>query len=170
MHTNFNTYKKKRIGDKNMNKNETNFINTIMDAIFDDCPTPSSTRVPIIQDVKFYNDIATVVTFVDGTRSRCVCASTDTFSKEVGIAICLAKRAIGNRNFHEEITKYCEQPMTYNEKKKKKKKPATCDDHFSEPCHCSYERIKNQADEMYPQSDYTKEKKKKKKKSKKKGK
>lgn len=48
-----------------------------------------------VQDVKFFNDRATVVTFTDGTQTRSVCDKEDHFSKDVGIAYCLFKRFLG---------------------------------------------------------------------------
>ena len=51
-----------------------------------------------IKDVKVYNNRAVVVTFDDDTSTKSVCDKDDTFSVEVGITVCLMKKALGGQD------------------------------------------------------------------------
>ena len=47
-----------------------------------------------IRDVKVVKDKVVIVSFVDGTQEKAVCAEEDTFSVENGITICLIKKLL----------------------------------------------------------------------------
>ena len=58
-------------------------------------------RNPEIENVIF-NDPATVVMWSDGTKTVVKCQPGDTYSKETGLALCIAKKYLGNKgNFNE---------------------------------------------------------------------
>ena len=59
-----------------------------------------------IKDVIF-NDPATIVLWVDGTKTVVKCQDGDVYSKDVGLALCFAKKALGNKgNFNEVFKKW----------------------------------------------------------------
>lgn len=51
-----------------------------------------------------FKDRTTIVVWDDGTITKVTCQKGDEFSKEVGIAMCIAKRAYGGSRFNERIT------------------------------------------------------------------
>lgn len=60
----------------------------------------------IIKDVIF-NDPATIVIWSDGSKTVVKCQPGDTYSKETGLALCIAKKYLGNKgNFNEVFKKY----------------------------------------------------------------
>lgn len=62
--------------------------------------------VPQIKNVIF-NDPATVVIWSDGTKTVVKCQPGDTYSKETGLALCIAKKSLGNKgNFNEVFKKW----------------------------------------------------------------
>lgn len=94
--------------------------------------------VPKIKDVKF-NNPATIVWWADGTKTVVTCMDNiakvmvkdkdgndvivskprpaDTYDKYIGLAMCVAKKALGNKaNFNTEISKW----IRYDEKRTKK--------------------------------------------------
>ena len=61
---------------------------------------------PQIKNVIF-NDPATVVYWADGTKTVVKCQEGDTYSKETGLALCIAKKYLGNKgNFNEVFKKW----------------------------------------------------------------
>lgn len=61
---------------------------------------------PSIKDVIF-NDPATIVIWSDGSKTVVKCQSGDTYSKETGFALCIAKKFLGNKgNFNEVFKKW----------------------------------------------------------------
>lgn len=49
-----------------------------------------------------FNDPATVVYWLDGTKTVVKCQPGDTYSKETGLALCIAKKFLGNKgNFND---------------------------------------------------------------------
>ena len=57
--------------------------------------------VTVIKKVIF-NDPATVVMWSDGTKTVVKCQPGDVYSKETGLALCIAKKFLGNKgNFNE---------------------------------------------------------------------
>lgn len=62
--------------------------------------------VPQIKNVIF-NAPATVVIWSDGTKTVVKCQPGDTYSKETGLALCIAKKYLGNKgNFNEVFKKW----------------------------------------------------------------
>lgn len=56
-----------------------------------------------------FNNPATIVIWKDGTKTVVKCQECDTYNKEVGLAMCFAKKAMGNKgNFNEIFKKYCQ--------------------------------------------------------------
>lgn len=67
-----------------------------------------------IKDVIF-NNPATVVLWKDGTKTVVKCQTGDIYEKEVGLALCIAKKALGNKgNFNNVFKKWIheEEPVT----------------------------------------------------------
>ena len=57
--------------------------------------------IPPIEKVIF-NKPATIVFWADGDKTVVKCQDGDTYSKEVGLAMCIAKKALGNKgNFND---------------------------------------------------------------------
>lgn len=76
-------------------------------------------------DRVIFNNPATIVIWKDGTKTVVKCQENDTYSEEIGLAMCIAKKYLGNSgNFNEvfkkwipeksvedmriELTEYCE--------------------------------------------------------------
>lgn len=60
-----------------------------------------------------FNDPATIVLWADGTKTVVKCQEGDEYSEEVGLALCFAKKALGNKsNFNNVFKKWIpeEQP------------------------------------------------------------
>lgn len=55
-------------------------------------------KQPKIKKV-IYNDPATIVLWNDGTKTVVKCMEGDTYSKEMGLAMCICKKALGD-NYH----------------------------------------------------------------------
>lgn len=54
----------------------------------------------------YFNELVTVVLWADGTKTIVKCQDGDTYSKETGLAVAIAKRALGNKgNFNEVFKK-----------------------------------------------------------------
>ena len=61
---------------------------------------------PQIKNIIF-NDPATIVIWEDGTKTVVKCQEGDTYSKETGLALCIAKKYLGNKgNFNEVFMKW----------------------------------------------------------------
>ena len=59
-----------------------------------------------IKDVIF-NDPATIVLWADGTKTVVKCQEGDLYSEELGLAMCFAKKALGNKsNFNNVFHKW----------------------------------------------------------------
>lgn len=90
-------------------------ISKIHDAYFRPLPKPNSpakpksTRsVPAIEKVIF-NDPATIIFWKDGTKTVVKCSENDEFSPEVGMAMAISKKALGNKgNYCNEFKKWVE--------------------------------------------------------------
>jgi hypothetical protein len=60
----------------------------------------------IIKQV-YFNEPVTVVLWADGTKTIVKCQEGDTYSKETGLAVAIAKKALGNKgNFNEVFKKW----------------------------------------------------------------
>lgn len=55
-----------------------------------------------IKDVIF-NDPATIVLWKDGTKTVVKCGENDTYSKEHGLAMCICKKALGNKGNYNNV-------------------------------------------------------------------
>lgn len=60
--------------------------------------------VPDIKDVIF-NPPATIVLWADGTKTVVKCQEDETYSKEVGLAMCICKKVYGNKGNYNNIFK-----------------------------------------------------------------
>ena len=57
-----------------------------------------------------FNEPATIVLWKDGTKTVVKCQEGDTFDKEKGLALCICKKAFGNKgNFNEVFKKYIKE-------------------------------------------------------------
>lgn len=64
----------------------------------------SHSTLPSIKNV-YFNDPVTVVLWDDGTKTIVRCQNGDTYSKEVGLAMCIAKKTLGNKGNYNDIFK-----------------------------------------------------------------
>ncbi len=63
-----------------------------------------------IKDVIF-NEPATIVLWEDGTKTVVKCQDGDVYSKELGLAMCISKKALGNKgNFNDIFKKWVPEP------------------------------------------------------------
>ena len=60
-------------------------------------------EVPLSVTEVIFNDPATIVFWSDETKTVVKCQNNDTFDKEKGLALCLAKKAFGNDNTFNKI-------------------------------------------------------------------
>jgi hypothetical protein len=68
---------------------------------------PSNIKPYGIKKVIFH-DPATIVLWEDGTKTVVKCQEGDTYSKEIGLAMCMLKKYMGNKgNFNEVFKTYC---------------------------------------------------------------
>lgn len=88
-------------------------------ALFNSRPT-----LPNIKNVYFNNPV-TVVLWDDGTKTLVRCQDGDTYSRETGLALCMAKKAMGNKsNFNDIFKKWIPEEKT--ESKKETVVPRSC--------------------------------------------
>lgn len=86
-------------------------------------PKPTN-YLPEIKNVKF-NGPATIVFWEDGTKTIVKCQYGDDYSEEVGLAMCIVKKAFGNTSKYNDIfKKWCHSYDTETDD----------DDYFSEAC------------------------------------
>ena len=84
-----------------------NVFNTLDDSLFVSVGKPGYIRKTEIKEVIF-NDPATIVKWMDGTKTVVKCQEDDTYSKHVGLAMCITKKVLGNKsNFNNIFTKWC---------------------------------------------------------------
>ena len=69
--------------------------------------------IPKVEKVLFRNP-ATIVWFSDGTKSVAICGYDDVYDKETGMAICLCKRMLGNKEYRELMDKWCYEKESFN--------------------------------------------------------
>lgn len=74
-----------------------------MNSMYGANPKPSHTYVKPYQiDRVIFNAPATIVFWADGTKTVVKCQDGDTYSKETGLAVAIAKKVFGNKgNFNE---------------------------------------------------------------------
>ena len=86
-----------------VNKNDS--TTKIASATFIPKCTPKPTNyLPEIKNVKF-NGPATIVFWADGTKTVVKCQNGDDYSEEVGLAMCIVKKAFGNMPKYNNIFK-----------------------------------------------------------------
>ena len=69
---------------------------------------------PVKIERVIFNDPATVVIWSDNTKTVVKCQPGDVYSKELGLAMCISKKYLGNKgNFNEEFKKWI--PEDFNE-------------------------------------------------------
>ena len=64
----------------------------------------NSPKTFAIKDVIF-SPPATIVLWADGTKTVVRCQNDETYSKEVGLAMCICKRAYGNKGNYKNVFK-----------------------------------------------------------------
>jgi hypothetical protein len=68
---------------------------------------PQNTFNPFAIKRVYFNNPVTVVIWEDGTKTIVRCQEGDVYSKETGLALCIAKKALGNKsNFNDVFHKY----------------------------------------------------------------
>ena len=81
-------------------------------------PPTIKTFYPNIEKVIF-NDPATIVLWSDNTKTVVKCQDGDSYSKELGLAMCIAKKHLGNKgNFNETFKKWIGDEYTHDEEAK----------------------------------------------------
>lgn len=64
----------------------------------------NSSKKFVIKDVIF-SPPATIVLWEDGTKTVVKCQNNETYSKEVGLAMCICKKAYGNKGNYNNVFK-----------------------------------------------------------------
>ena len=62
--------------------------------------------IPKIKDVMF-RDPATIVWFEDGSKTVAVAGHGDVYDKEIGLAVCMLKRVLSNKEYRAIMDKWC---------------------------------------------------------------
>lgn len=62
-------------------------------------------RHPYAIDRVIFHDPATIVYWADGTKTVVKCQDGDAYSKETGLALCFAKKALGNKGSYNDVFK-----------------------------------------------------------------
>lgn len=73
-----------------------------------DDPSPKHEQKPFyIPEIKnvYFNNPVTVVMWSDGTKTSVRCQEGDEYSKEAGLALCISKKALGNKSSFNNIFK-----------------------------------------------------------------
>ena len=79
-------------------------------AIIDDIHPVKTQYSPEIKNV-YFNDPMTIVIWDDGTKTMVKCQDGDLYFEETGLALCIAKKALGNKgNFNNVFRKWCPEP------------------------------------------------------------
>lgn len=74
--------------------------------IIDDLVPVKTQYIPAIKNA-YFNDPMTIVIWEDGTKTIVKCQDGDTYSEEVGLALCISKKALGNKgNFNNVFKKW----------------------------------------------------------------
>lgn len=74
-----------------------------------ECGMGAKARKEVNMKIKnvIFNEPATIVYWTDGTKTVVKCQDNDIYSKETGLAIAIAKKALGNKgNFNEVFKKW----------------------------------------------------------------
>lgn len=94
------------IHNKDYNQANFNILDLLMQTIDGLILNLSSKPFPSIKNIYFNNPV-TVVIWDDGTKTivRCQKQTGDTYSKETGLAMCIAKKSLGNKGNYYDIFK-----------------------------------------------------------------
>ena len=84
-----------------VNKNDST---TKHSAVIPKCTPKPTNYLPEIKNVKF-DGPATIVFWTDGTKTVVKCQDGDDYSEEVGLAMCIVKKAFGNKSAYNDIFK-----------------------------------------------------------------
>ena len=92
-----------------MNNSTSRFSGSVivLDRINEDNNTLEFSNIYITKVL--YNNPATIVFWSDGTKTVSKCSGNDIYSKETGLAICLAKRLIGSSHVRELFSDWLEE-------------------------------------------------------------
>lgn len=71
------------------------------------CDTEKAIIKPIAIERVLHYKPKTVVKWSDGTATVVVCHELDHYSEETGLALCICKKLMGNKMFHETFAKWC---------------------------------------------------------------
>ena len=98
-----------------INKND---LTTKHSAFVPKCTPKPTNYLPEIKNVKF-NGPATIVFWADGTKTVVKCQDGDAYSEEIGLAMCIIKKAFGNTSKYNDIFKkwcpsYDTEPDAYD--------------------------------------------------------
>ena len=69
--------------------------------------------IPKLKDVWFYKP-ATIAWFEDGTKTVAVAGHGDKYDKETGLAICMLKRVLGNKEYRNIMDNWCYKKESAN--------------------------------------------------------
>lgn len=92
--------------------------------------TCSLTKLGRVCDIKkvIFNDPATIVFWSDGTKTVVKCGENDEYDPEKGLAMAIAKRALGNQgNYYNEFKKWLPEKVEEKEDEKKEEGLFTID-------------------------------------------
>lgn len=93
-------------------------LDGILIPIDDDFKTQSN-RI----DNVIFNDPATIVLWKDGSKTVVKCQPGDTYSKELGLAMCIAKKYLGNKgNFNEVFKTWIGEDISVEDMRKELEK------------------------------------------------
>lgn len=82
-------------------------------------PVTKYAPVPNIYDVKVYNDKVVKVFFNDRTTETAVCQEGDKFDLDMGITVCVMKRALGRNEYFRMLKKAKKNAAAHRELEKK---------------------------------------------------
>lgn len=109
-------------------------------------------------DKVIFNPPATIVFWLDGTKTVVKCKEGEEFSEWAGIALCLAKKLYGP-NFHKIFKTHCSDPektvndMTDSEITKVARQAITGMHEVSEQSKCLFEEFLNELGRNFPWTD-----------------
>ena len=115
-------------------------------------------RPTFVIDKVLFNPPATIVFWLDGTKTVVKCKEGEEFSEWAGIALCLAKKLYGP-NFHKIFKRHCSDPektvndMTDSEITKAVRQAIKGMHEASEQSKCLFEEFLNELGRNFPRTD-----------------
>lgn len=111
-----------------------------------------------------FNDPATIVYWLDDTKTVVKCQPGDVYSKETGLALCIAKKFLGNKgNFNDIFKQWISEEVEISVEKMRKELKIFCDKKYvcfscplSSPvcrCGCGTHFLSKRGDGSYDMSD-----------------